>query len=84
MVYTCSTLICGGSQFLFTIPGVESFLSRRLSQDPLEQFFGCIRQRGGVHDNPNESEFLLNTQVLRVVNSCKPIGKGNCRGNNET
>ena len=62
--------------------GVKAFLSRRLSHDPLEQFFGCQRQRGGVHDNPNVVEFLNNSQVLRVVNSfCTKVGKGNCRGN---
>ena len=69
-------------KYIFTVPGVEVFLSRRLSQDPLEQFFGCQRQRGGVHDNPNAVEFLNNSQVLRVVNSfCTKVGKGNCRGN---
>ena len=69
------------THYLFTIPGVKAFLSRRLSQDPLEQFFGCVRQRGGVHDNPNAVQFLKNTQVLRVVNTCKPVARGNCRGN---
>ena len=39
---------------LFTIPGVDSFLSQRLCQDPLERFFGTQRQRGGVHDNVTE------------------------------
>ena len=70
------------TQYLFTVPRVKLFLSRRLSQDPLEQFFGCQRQRGGVHDNPNVVEFLNNSQVLRVVNSFHTkVGKGNCRGN---
>ena len=32
-------------QFIFTIPGVKFFLSERISQDPLENFFGCQRQR---------------------------------------
>ena len=68
------------TRYLFTVPGVKAFLSRRLSQDPLEQFFGCQRQRGGVHDNPNAVEFLKNSQVLRVVNFCSKVGKGNCRG----
>ena len=69
-------------RYLFTVPGVKAFLSRRVSQDPLEQLFGCQRQQGGVHDNPSAAEFLKNSQVLRVVNSfCKKVGKGNCRGN---
>lgn len=56
-------------RYLFTMPDVKAFLSRRICQDPLEQFFGCQRQRGGTHDNPNAQEFLRNTQALRVVNS---------------
>ena len=28
-------------RYHFTIPGVRSFLSQRISQDPLETFFGC-------------------------------------------
>ncbi len=68
-------------QYLFTVPGVESFLSQRICQDPLENFFGCQRQRGGVHDNPNVQEFTKNTQSLRVINSfCRGPAHGNCRG----
>lgn len=68
-------------RYVFTIPGVKSFLSQRLCQDPLENFFGCQRQRGGVHDNPSIQEFVKNTQALRVINSfCKGPAKGNCRG----
>ena len=66
---------------MFNIPGVTVFLSQRLCQDPIEMFFGCQRQRGGVHDNPNCLEFYKNTQALRVVNSfCRDVAKGNCRG----
>ena len=68
-------------QYIFTVPGVQSFLSQRICQDPLENFFGCQRQRGGVHDNPNVQEFIKNTQALSVINSfCKEPAKGNCRG----
>ena len=67
-------------QYIFTIPGVKSFLSQRLCQDPLERFFGLQRQRGGVHDNPNAKEFRNNTQALRVVNSVARAPRGgNCR-----
>ncbi len=66
--------------YLFKIPDVQSFLSQRICQDPLENFFGCQRQRGGVHD-PNVEEFTKNTQALRVINSfCKGPARGNCRG----
>ncbi|KAL5502740.1 hypothetical protein EMCRGX_G009561 [Ephydatia muelleri] len=66
--------------YLFSMPDVQSFLSQRLCQDPLERFFGLQRQRGGVHENPNAVEFAKNTQALRVM---KSVGKsssfGNCR-----
>ena len=69
-------------QYLFTVPGVSVFLSNRICQDPLEKFFGQQRQRGRASQNPSVSEFLKNTQALRVVdNSCGNI-KGNCRGDN--
>ena len=31
--------------------------TRRLNQDPLEHFFGCIRQMNGPQDNPNSVTF---------------------------
>ena len=47
----------------------------------LERFFGCQRQRGGVHDNPNAQESMKNTQALRVIKSVSEAPKrGNCRG----
>ncbi len=68
-------------KFLFTIPGLDAFLSQKICQDPLEKFFGCQRQRGRVHENPNVQDFIKNTQALRVVGNCTDTVKGNCRGN---
>lgn len=66
---------------MFTIPGVSSFLSGKINQDPLEKFFGCQRQRGRVNENPSVAEFVKNTQSLRVIgNVCRDAVKGNCRG----
>ena len=68
-------------EYVFTLPDVSVFLSQRITQDPLENFFGCQRQRGGTHDNPSVHEFQKNMQALRVVNSfVKGPVKGNCRG----
>lgn len=70
--------------FLFTIPGVTSFLSVKINQDPLEKFFGCQRQRGRANENPSAAEFVKNTQSLKVIGSiCKDTVKGNCRGSNK-
>ena len=66
---------------LFSISGVKCFLSERICQDPLEKFFGCQRQRGGRHENPNVKRFIQNTQALTVADSfCRDFVKGNCRG----
>ena len=71
--------------FIFTrVPGVKFFLSEKLSQDPLEKFFGMQRQRGATNENPNISQALKNTQALRVINTtCRhvTVKKGNTRGN---
>ena len=67
--------------YLFSVPGVRSFLSERISQDPLERFFGCQRQRGRVNENPSVADFIQNTQALRVANVfARDTVKGNCRG----
>ena len=66
-------------KYIFTIPGVSVFLSNRLCQDPLENFFGIERQRGRVNENPTAKEFLQNTQALKVIqNTCRNI-RGNCQ-----
>ena len=71
-------------RYILRIPGVKFFLSERLSQDPLENFFGCQRQRCRTNGNPNLHEFCKNTQALRVINSvCGTVSKGNCRGNKQ-
>ena len=70
---------------MFSLPEVQgeksALLSTNISQDPLENFFGCQRLRGGTSDNPSVSEFYQNTQALRVVNFfCRGPVRGNCRG----
>ena len=70
-------LVC----YIFSLPEVKqeklSFLSGHISQDPLENFFGCQRQCGGTTDNPSVKEFYQNTQSLRVVDSfCRAPVRG--------
>lgn len=81
--------VCAANSFveltrmIFALPEVKdenlAFLSNNICQDPIENFFGCQRQRGGTSDNPNVIEYYQNTQALRVVNSFCRV-KGNCRG----
>lgn len=71
--------------YIFKIPGIKFFLSERISQDPLENFFSCQRQRGRTSENPTVQEFCKNTQALRVINSvCGSVSKGNCRGRKQS
>ena len=61
-----------------------AFLTQQLCQDPIENFFGCQKQRGGTSDNPNVKEFYDNTETIRYINSfCQGSIKGNCRGSDE-
>ena len=69
-------------RYLFDKPNIKCFLSEKISQDPLEKFFGIQRQRGRVNENPSVHEFCQNTQALRVIDSvCANVSKGNTRGN---
>lgn len=70
-------------RYLFTLPDVKVFMSTHVNQDPLENFFGQQRQRGGTSDNPNAKTFVHSTQALRVVNTVCANVRGNCRGNKE-
>ena len=47
------------TKYLLSIPGVNVFMSNKISQDPIEKFFGQQRQRGSSNDNPNVSEFIV-------------------------
>jgi hypothetical protein len=58
-----------GEVYIFTIPGVKLFLSEKICQDPLEKFFGHLRQRGSSHENPNVYEAKKSTQALRGINT---------------
>ena len=71
-------------QYILKIPGAKFFLSERISQDPLENFFGVQRQRGRTGDNPNASQFCKNTQAIRLINSVCANVKGNCRGRKQS
>ena len=56
------------------------FLSERISQDPIENYFGKQRARGGRNENPNLHQCVHNAAALRVQKSfaLDPV-RGNCR-----
>ena len=55
-------------------------LSERISQDPLENYFGKQRSRGGRNENPNLQQCVINAAALHVQGSVAldPV-RGNCR-----
>ena len=55
-------------------------LSERLSQDPVENYFGKQRACGGRSDNPTFHQCLQNASSLRLHKSValNPV-RGNCR-----
>lgn len=56
------------------------FLSERISQDALENYFGKQRARGGRNDNPTVQQCLHNAAAIRIQKTLatNPI-RGNCR-----
>ena len=67
---------------VLAIPGVKLFLSDKINQDPLEKFFGRLRQHGRANQNPTVAEALKSTQTLRVVDSVSvdDLTGSNCKG----
>ena len=68
------------AEYIFKQPGAKYLFSERLTQDPLECFFGKQRACGGRSENPSARQFLDNTVSLRVQGSAAldPV-RGNCR-----
>ena len=69
------------TQYLLSQPGDKLFLlSERISQDPLENYFGKQRSRGGRCDNPCFKECLQNAVAIRAQRSLDlDRVRGNCR-----
>ena len=68
------------AKFLLTSSEKVFFLSERLSQDPLENYFGQQRARGGRNENPTLQQCVTNAAALRIQKSfaLDPV-RGNCR-----
>ena len=63
--------------------GIASFLiTRQLNQDPLEIFFGSIRQQGGNNDNPTPIQFQRAYKQLFHSNLLL-VNTGNCEDDSD-
>ena len=70
------------TKLLLSQPDSEGlfFLSERISQDPLENYFGKQRTRGSRSDNPSYKECLQNAVAIRAQKSLElDRVRGNCR-----
>ena len=69
------------ARFLLKQGDVKFLLSERFCQDPVEEFFGHQRAKGGRCDNPTVNQFLENTVSLRIQKTVAVAMKpprGNC------
>lgn len=57
--------------------GYKYIMTSRLSQDPLENFFGIIRQSFGSNNHPTPTQFLIVVNCLSFYNLAKVVGAGN-------
>ncbi len=67
----------------YLLPEEESelfLLSEKISQDPIENYFGKQRARGGRNENPTLQQCVHNAAALRIQKSLalEPL-RGNCR-----
>lgn len=59
------------TRYLLKLPDADGLflLSERFSQDPLENYFGQQRSRGGRCDNPTVTRCLQNANALKIQRS---------------
>ena len=69
------------ARYLLSQPGEKLLLlSERITQDPLENYFGMQRTRGRRCDNPSLKECLQNAVAIRAQKSLDlDRVQGNCR-----
>ena len=70
------------TRYLLSQPNSDGLflLSERISQDPIENYFGKQRARGGRCDNPTVHECLKSAVAIRAQRSLEMDRvQGNCR-----
>ncbi|KAH7986596.1 hypothetical protein HPB49_025891 [Dermacentor silvarum] len=56
--------------------GFKYLMTSRLSQDPLENFFGIVRQSSGSDNHPTPTQFLIVVNCLSFYNLANSISSG--------
>lgn len=74
-----NTISFVGIYFEYIKPShMQNFYAFSISQDHVETFFGCIRQRGGHNCNPTSQHFMAAYRRLLVHNEVVSPDAGNC------
>lgn len=66
-----------------TAHGFSYLMTSRLSQDPLENLFGIVRQSSGSNDHPTPTQFLIIVNCLSFYNLAKVASSGNAEVNED-
>lgn len=53
--------------------GFQYLMTSRLSQDPIENLFGIVRQSSGCNDHPTPEQFLITVNCLSFYSLAKPV-----------
>lgn len=61
--------------------GFKYLMTSRLSQDPLNNFFGIVRQSCGSNDHPTPTQFLIVVNCLSFYNLANTVSSGNADTN---
>ena len=70
-------------RFALTIPGVQYVVGTKLNQDPLEKFFGKLRQKRGAYNAFNNNEFAQSFALTMFEYSHPIRNVRNHRGNQD-
>ena len=71
MYFECTIILCSvdmARYLLFQGQDGLFMLRERISQDPLENYFGQQRARGGRNENPIVQQCIHNAAALQVKN----------------
>ncbi|KAL4092139.1 hypothetical protein QTP88_026695 [Uroleucon formosanum] len=66
------------SKYLLYDCGFSYVLTGKMNQDPLEKFFGMIRQAAGPNDHSTGTTFLHLYRILSIYSVLRPPKSGNC------
>lgn len=64
-------------EYLTKSVGYRYLMTSRLSTDPLENFFGIVRQSSGCNAHPSPEQFLVTVNLLSFYNLARSVDGAN-------